>query len=736
MQRVSRIVQVFLVSVIVVAITASAQHAPVVPGADRVAEVEGAASASEGRVLMSELSCAACHDLPTVPFARTRSGPLLTNIHARISEEYLYDWLNEPHRTKSGTTMPDVIPDDAKRAATVDALVAYLSGQGVEPKIPDLKVIESELVHQGEALYHSVGCVACHDPFRPPSARIGSDDDFSESIVEHRKIQQPSVPLPDLAAKTNFAALSAFLFDPHSVRPSGRMPNMKLLPEEAKAIAAYLLNTGGAENQKPVRSNYQVDASLQIHGRELFSALRCSACHTVEARGVPSTVDIPIQQLDTGCLASERSSGSPWYRLSDRQRQSMRLALENAEPPTDARRLNEQLAALNCIACHQRGDLGKIEAGRIPYFAATIEADLGDEGRIPPPLTGVGGKLTHRGLSSMLLGDGSVRSYMATRMPRFGQEQVESLPTDFLRIDTDSGAPEMDVSGLLLHHRNRYGRQLVGTDGFACIGCHNLYGAKSLGIPAIDLATVPDRIQPSWFKRYLLDPSELRPGTRMPTFFEDGKSPITRVLSGNVDQQIEAMWIYLREIDQTRLPVGMEGTEDFELIPDERPIILRTFMKDVGTHAIAVGYPQGVHVAFDALHGRLALAWRGRFIDAESTWADRFSPFTSPLSEERFIFPEGPAVVMPEAEMQFRGYRLDDDGSPTFTYSLMTSNDTVQVEEHISIRDDGKILRRFSISGNRSTTLHLQRPQTDEEPVEIAPSSETTVIEQIWNPTW
>ena len=36
-------------------------------------------------------------------------------------------------------------------------------------------------------------------------------------------------------------ALAAFLLDPLKTRPSGHMPNMKLTPDEAKAIAAYLI---------------------------------------------------------------------------------------------------------------------------------------------------------------------------------------------------------------------------------------------------------------------------------------------------------------------------------------------------------------------------------------------------------------------------------------------------------------------------------------------------------------
>ncbi|MFP6615670.1 MAG: hypothetical protein VCB26_04650, partial [Candidatus Hydrogenedentota bacterium] len=388
-----------------------------------------------------------------------------------------------------------------------------------------------------------------------------------------------------------------------------------------------------------------------------------------------------------------------------------------------------------------REGVGGIEAGRNPYFSALIEADLGDEGRIPPTLTGVGAKLTEKGLSSVLLEDGTVRPYMATRMPRFGEGQVSDLVHAFLDVDENADALPVDVSGLEHHHRNMYGRQLMGTDGLSCISCHGLYGAKSLGIPAIDLATVPERIQPAWFKEYLLDPAELRPGTRMPSFFEDEKSTFAGVFGGNADQQIEALWIYLREIDQTRLPVGMEGTEDFKLVPRGRPIVLRTFMEGVGTHAIAVGYPEGTHVAFDALNVRLAMAWRGEFMDAESTWADRFSPLAQPLSDRLFpasagmpigIAAEASGAVGADAGYRFRGYRLNDDGTPTFLYSIAMKDETIQIEEQVLVRKDGQIVRRFDISGNRETVLYVRSGAEDAVPFVVQPSSRSMTVELNW----
>ncbi len=60
---------------------------------------------------------------------------------------------------------------------------------------------------------------------------------------------------------------------------------------------------------------------------------------------------------------------------------------------SDQQIVDKTLVALNCIACHDRAGLGGIADERNEYFTGTREA-LGDQGRLPPPLTHVGAKLT------------------------------------------------------------------------------------------------------------------------------------------------------------------------------------------------------------------------------------------------------------------------------------------------------------------------------------------------------
>jgi len=222
--------------------------------------------------------------------------------------------------------------------------------------------------------------------------------------------------------------------------------------------------------------------------------------------------------------------------------------------------------------------------------------------------------------------------------------------------------------------RNKYGRDLMGVKGLNCITCHQLAGRKSLGIQALDLASAPARLRPEWFRDYLINPAAFRPGTRMPSFWPEGKA-VSPIFGRNTERQIDSLWVYLNELGQTRLPEGLEKKGDFELKPDKRPIVFRTFMEGAGTHAIAIGFPSDVHAAFDSEAVGWTTLWRGKFLDAESTWDDRFTPLAKPLGTNIIQLPAGPTVGLlqegkpwPQGGLQFRGYRLAKDGTPTLLY--------------------------------------------------------------------
>ncbi|MCA9008957.1 MAG: c-type cytochrome, partial [Planctomycetaceae bacterium] len=358
--------------------------------------------------------------------------------------------------------------------------------------------------------------------------------------------------------------------------------------------------------------------------------------------------------------------------------------LNTSTPNVSTDALTFRLLQLNCYACHDRNQLGGVGRFRKPYFETLGHVDIGDEGRLPPTLTGAGDKLTASWIDSVLAGKGRVRPFMSIRMPVFPAEATKRLSAMFENADTSQiKSQDSDRQSAAIAPKTlvEAGRRLMDT---GCVQCHAFKGEALPGTIGVDLEGVTQRIRRSWLRKFLKDPGALKARTRMPTFFPNGQSQNPDVLSGDVELQIAAMDAYLSELSHQPLPEKIQQARDqnYELKPTDHPIVLRTFMPVAGMHAIAVGFPQSVHFAFDAEHIAVSQAWRGRFLDAEGTWFIRFAPPAEPLGDQRITFPPGICIAvltdmtMPwpndaeDANAEFSGYRLDKNRVPEFLYSV------------------------------------------------------------------
>jgi hypothetical protein len=336
------------------------------------------------------------------------------------------------------------------------------------------------------------------------------------------------------------------------------------------------------------------------------------------------------------------------------------------------------LLAFNCYACHERDGVGGVEEVWNPFFTTT-QPEMGDEGRIPPSLSGVGAKLTPAWLSKVLANGARDRPYMHTRMPNFGGANVGHLAQAFAARDRlepvarpsfDRTTPRVKAAG----------RHLVGGQALACIKCHLFAGHKAEGIQGIDMTLMARRLRRDWFHRYVRAPQKYRPGTRMPEGWPNGTSLLTKVLGGDTDRQIEAVWLYLSDGDRAALPAGLRK-QSIPLVPTREAILYRNFIEGAGTRGIGVGYPEKAHLAFDANDLRLCLVWQGAFLDASRHWTDRGAGFEPPLGDNVLHLPAGvsfavlhgdePWPTQPARALgdTFLGYRLTPDSRPTFLYS-------------------------------------------------------------------
>ena len=468
-------------------------------------------------------------------------------------------------------------------------------------------------------------------------------------------------------------------------------------------------------------SDFAVDPQQVRMGEMMFAAIRCASCHKIDnlkpMRPAPFLSELKLDS-SSGCLGSGVRRSVPQFNLNEGQREDLKAALRNqqelSKPLAPKARIKRTMASMNCYACHKRGDLGGPDDRRAELFKTNIPVDLGEEGKIPPHLDGVGSKLKKSALQSILYdGELHTRYFMSTRMPRFGRANVGQLIDDLVKVDlqpADTKTPEFSEESM------EVGRRLIGQTGLFCINCHLVNGGKGPGIPGVDLATVHKRLNPGWFNRLLLNPPAYNKGTRMPAFWPDGKSALRTVLDGDPQKQIAAIWNYLSLGDSMPVPLGIQpvGGVGMELQPVQEPIIHRTFMEDVGPRSILAGFPERVHAAFDANVVRLAKVWRGRFFDGSGVASGRSDKFFKPLGKDVIDMPAGPAFAVlesqsdpwPSAEKtsrniggRFKGYSLDEKGRPKFRYEL----NGVKIEEAVVpvIRPGGSILRReFTLTGS------------------------------------
>ncbi|MEX2671431.1 MAG: c-type cytochrome [Phycisphaeraceae bacterium] len=687
---------------------------------------DSAAFASEreietGRDLYHSVGCAACH---TADHGETAAVPL-AGLARKTTVEALTGFLADPHATRPSGRMPslDLTDDEARRIAVYllreQAAQSLADDEGEQPGL-DYKYYERQM---GSALpnFHALG--------EPTQAGVIEqfDIDIDGRRDDEFAIRYTGVVEIDREGDWQFHSYSddgtklyingQLVVDNDGARPPQERSGTITLAEGRHEIVVEFFEQGGGEElavswtppggQKqaipadklfrltthPLRpvdhEPIEVDPALASKGGELFNALGCASCHNVE--GTPSTFSAAtFAELtldgDGGCLAEDPAARPVDYALSTRQLQLLRTAVTEVDrtlEPLDAEQtVVHTLAAMNCYACHERDGVGGVQDEHLAFFQTLTAVDMGDEGRLPPGLDLAGAKLKREAFERILYdGELHVRPHMATRMPQYGQQNLHGLVTALKSTDTiesDWGEPKSaDFDA---------GHRLAGITGLSCVTCHTSDGYASLGIPGVDLTKMYERLEIAWFRKFLSNPPALREDTRMPAFWEGGKVIHPDIADGTMEGQIDALWAYLSLGESMPLPKGVQADGDaYVLVPIDQPIVHRTFMQDVGPRAIAVGYPQRVHLAFDANQVRLAKLWRGEFYSARGMWAGRGGELLGPLGTDVINLPAGPAVARledveqpwPRGEARgrdiggkFTGYALDDEQRPTFYYEL------------------------------------------------------------------
>jgi len=538
---------------------------------------------TKAKRLMIESGCFGCHEINGYNDL-ARIGPELNRIGYKTTPEWVYRWVKEPRAYNPHTRMPNF----RLTAEESEAVTAYLMNISSEekftfasPSVPDGDAA------RGKRLVESVGCMGCHV--------IGE----TTKVREKRGTSYDIAPeLTRVGSKVNAAWAFDWVRNPRHFNPTTKMPSLRLENDEARDIVAYLVTLKDDRVLEPVRLDLDSPAKIR-RGEKVIHDYGCSGCHVIRGMEKEGKVSVSlsnfgrkrVEEMDFGdtrvphtwhdwvynklknsrAFQTERIvQRMPVFGFSDDEITSLRMFLlsETKDKPDakyvqafDAKHQHLEEGRriafrYNCQQCHQLEDKG-----------AYIGALLDDPAYLPPILTGEGKKVQEQWLHDFLTRPAetgkpnAVRPWIPIRMPtfHFTEQEIAQLTNYFLALSNqelrfrDYTAFRPDPALVPV------GRQIF-TD-FQCSKCHPSgpitpgTGELSTSDLAPRLTLARDRLKPEWIVEWLADPGKLQPGTRMPTFFPDGQSPLPEVLDGDARKQMEAIRDYLITIGEPQRPV-------------------------------------------------------------------------------------------------------------------------------------------------------------------------------------
>lgn len=472
-------------------------------------ELRRSMAAHKGAFLVRDYRCANCHLTSSVP---AQNSPTFDGIGSRLYPDWLAQWILNPSASRRAH-MPQLF-HGPEATAQAQAIAAYLSSaqvaRGSSRASPD--AANDSARAEGETLFRDLHCASCHSA---PGEPAGVDR------ISLSHVAQKFVSLPD------------FLQNPQAHYPANPMPNFKLSPAEAHALAAFLLH------REPPATETTIDASLSTAGKSLVQSTGCLNCHGADLPNqfkAPPFSAIMQSTLESGCL-DPNSTKAPRFTFAPGEKENIKVFLATRQPSALNRNVPHENAIhyterLQCVQCHR-------------------------DSSMPEPLA-LGGKLKPEWAARFIGGEVPYkpRPWLKTRMPAFpayakpladGLAALHGHPANTLAEPTLN--PELVTTGAKL---------VSSAGGFSCVACHPVKDAAAAVVvesPGVNLAYSGERLLSPFFHRWLMNPIAIDPGTKMPVYFDaEGRSQLTEFFDGDARKQIDAIWQYLRMGDKMPAP--------------------------------------------------------------------------------------------------------------------------------------------------------------------------------------
>lgn len=475
--------------------------------------------------------CARCHR-PDRSIGESAYGELdldapdLRTVGARVHSGFLAEWLLDPRAVRPESSMPRIRFESEQEARDVAVWLSTLGRPAPDPEFTPAEV------ERGEARFLELGCIACHVP---PGQTV------DPALALDR------IPLSFVPRKWHAAALVQFLLAPREHHASSRMPDFRLEADDAKALAAWLLDE--RQPPKPAEGNAE-------NGRKVAQRHGCDRCHELDVpqRGVQFR-DLRGLQADKGCVVGKGSG--PDYGFDDEAKAALQAFLPHVHEATQRRSpldyAARQVEALRCTHCHGRD--GE------PSVWARVAAKMSEAEPLPPEqdpvaegvpaLTWVGAKLQPGWMQRFVTGrEPSPRPWLHARMPAFprhGSVIIDGIVREhgYPSQDEPADAPDLQLAA--------HGARLIKMgEGFGCVQCHANGDAPPVQVferQGVNFRIAGKRLRKEYYLRWLLDPLRIDPDARMPKYADPkGRTAFTDVLGGDAKKQFEAIWHYFRTL--------------------------------------------------------------------------------------------------------------------------------------------------------------------------------------------
>ena len=412
--------------------------------------------------------------------------------------------------------MPQVFRG-SKANENARATAAYLAAlkTGGEIKLPDHKDVVREGDAPTEPLFERLQCHACH-------TAPGANKETNKISLSHA------------AAKFPVEKLVEFLRQPNAHFSWIRMPDFRLSAKEARELSDFLTK----DAEKPAAGAKPDDALIE-KGKTLVQNSGCLNCHSAKVENkfrAPQLTGPGEGKTAGACLAEVPPEKAPQFGFTAAERADLRAFVRTARDSlfrdSPAEFAERQTRLLNCNGCH----------GQAQGF---------------PTLEILGGKLKPEWSGKFIAGEIAYKPrpethprgepWLETRMPGF--KARASLLAQGLAALHGFG-PKTSAEPAIDNELATLGQKLIGKDGgFSCVSCHGVAGLAATDVfesEGINLAYSYDRLLPDYYYRWMRNPLAIDPQTKMPVYFEEGKSPLTEILDGDAEKQISAMWHYMR----------------------------------------------------------------------------------------------------------------------------------------------------------------------------------------------